>query len=146
MDFREKFKWNFQRIKWNSFKFKWILDARFKFKRNHVQIKYESTGIKYCYIWAGIVYDVHVNWFIGKKSCRILISWLRGSFTCTLKLRETTHELHVPFYLIFRFILVVFYSNCLITKIFNLLFFLWKIALLDSTFLRKFKIFQPEEH
>ena len=63
-----------------------------------------------------------------------------------IKTAETTQELDVPFYLIFRFILVVFYSNCLITKIFNNFFFLWKIALLDSTSLRKFKIFQPEEH
>ena len=39
-----------------------------------------------------------------------------------IKTAKTTHELHVPFYLIFLFILVVFYSNCLITKIFNIFF------------------------
>ena len=36
-----------------------------------------------------------------------------------------------------------FYYNCFITKIF--IFFLVNITLLDSTFKRKFKNFQPEE-
>ena len=31
---------------------------KFKFKSKEVEIKYKSTRIKYCYIWAGILYSV----------------------------------------------------------------------------------------
>ena len=46
----------------------------------------------------------------------------------------------------FTLILAVLFLWFLNNKDFQHFFFLWKIALLDSTSLRKFKIFQPEEH
>ena len=36
----------------NEMRFEINVEPRFQFRRNHVQVKCESTaGIKYCYIW-----------------------------------------------------------------------------------------------
>ena len=44
---------------------------KFKFKSKEVEIKYESTRIKYCYIWAGIVDTVELSLLANRS----LLDW-----------------------------------------------------------------------
>ena len=60
-----------------------------------------------------------IHWKEELPNFNSMNTWLLHMY---IKTAKTTHELHVPFYLIFLFILVVFYSNCLITNVFNIFF------------------------
>ena len=44
---------------------------KFKFKSKEVEIKYKSTRIKYCYIWAGIQHPEHKGKLEGVKGDRV---------------------------------------------------------------------------
>ena len=91
-------------------------------------------------LFTTVAYNVHLHWFAGKKSFRILRSWNRGP---SLVIPKPQHM--SKFFC--RLILTSFFfflDISLLTKMF-ILFFFWKIALLDSTSLKKFKTYQPEE-